>query len=143
MPPIAAGVLAVRAHAAVAAQLDRLQRAVVRHADLVVLHGRPAAVHADEVFLARQLELHRRAGFLREHRGNQIGILILVLVAEVAAHVLADDADLLLRDAEVARHVGAAVGDAAGRRVDRELVALPVRDAARGSICALWTNAVE
>ena len=98
-------------------------------ADLVVLRRRPAAVHADEVFLARELELHRRAGLLREHRGDQIGVLVLVLVAEVAAHVLADDADLLLRDAEIARHVGAAVGDAAGRRVDGQLVAVPGGDA--------------
>ncbi len=84
-------------------------------ADLVILRGRPAAVHADEIFLARKLQLHRRAGFLRQHRGDQIGILILVLVAEVAAHVLADDAHVFSRDPEIAGHVGAAIGDAPGR----------------------------
>ncbi len=86
-------------------------------------------MNADEVFLARELELHRRGRVLRQHRGDQIGVLILVLVAEVAAHVAADHADLFRRDAEVTRHVGAAVGDAAGRRVDGELVGVPGRDA--------------
>ena len=124
-----AGVLAVRPHPAVAAHLNRLQRAVALHAHLVVLRRRPAPVHADEVFLARQLQLHRRAGVLRQHRGDQIGVLVLVLVAEVAAHVAADDADFFLGDAEVARHVGAAVGDAAGRRVHRQLVGVPGGDA--------------
>ena len=123
-----AGVLAIGAHAAVAAQLNGLERAVARHADLVVLDGRPPPVHADEILLARQLELDGRRRLSGQHRRNQIGVLILVLVAEVAAHVLADDADVFLREAEVAGHVGAAVGDAAGRRVDRQLVARPVRD---------------
>ena len=113
-----------------------------RHAHLVVLRRRPAAVHADEVFFARQLELHRRARLLRQHGGDEIGVLILVLVAEVAAHVLADDAHFFRRDPEVARHVGAAVRDAAGRRVDRQLVAFPAATQTRGSICALWTKAV-
>ena len=98
-------------------------------ADLVVLARRPAAVHADEVFLARQLQLDRRARLLGQHRGDEIGVLVLVLVAEVAAHVLADDADLLVRHAEIAGDVVPAVGDAAGRRVDRQLVALPTRHA--------------
>ena len=85
---------------------------------------------ADEIFLARQLELHRRARLFRERGGDEIRVLILILVAEVAAHVAADDADVFRREAEVARDVAAAVGDAAGRRVDGELLALPVRDRA-------------
>src|SRR5207237_9148822 len=100
-----AAVLAVRPHAAEAAQLNRLQRAVAFHADLVVLHRRPAAVHADVVFLARELQLHGRARFLRERGRNQIRVLVLILVAEVAAHVQADDADVLGRYAEIALHV--------------------------------------
>ena len=89
-----------------AAQPDRVQGALGGHADRVVLRRRPAAVHADEVFLARELELDRRAGLACEHRGDEIGVLVLVLVAEVAAHVLADDADLVRRDPQVAGRVG-------------------------------------
>ena len=80
---------------------------------------------ADEVFFARQLQLHRRACFLGEHCGDEVGILVLILVAEASAHVVADDVDFFRRYLEVARHVGAAVRDALRRRVDRQLVALP------------------
>ena len=82
-------------------------------------------MHADEVFLARELELHRRARLLGEHCRDEIGVLVLVLVPEVAAHVLADDPHAIVGQAEIAGDVMAAVGDPAGRRVNRELFALP------------------
>ncbi len=66
---------------------------------------------------------------LRQQRGNQIGILILVFVAEAAAHVLADDAHFFVGYAQIAGHVMAAIRSALGRRVDRQLVALPAGDA--------------
>ena len=86
-------------------------------------------MHAEPVLAPRELEHHRCAGLLREHRRNQVGVLVLVLVAEVAAHVLADDPHLVVGEAEVARGVVLAVGDAAGRGVERELVAFPVSQA--------------
>ena len=52
-----------------------VKRSVVLHADLVILRRRPAAVHRDEIFLAREFQLHRRAGLLGQHRGHQIEIL--------------------------------------------------------------------
>ncbi len=119
------GIFPVRAHAAVAAQLQRLQCAVAADAHLVVLHRGPAAVHADVIFLARELQLDRRAGLPGQHGRDQVGILILVLVAEVAAHVLAHHADFILRNPQVARHIGPAIGDAPGGRVDGQPVALP------------------
>ena len=51
---------------------------------------------AEEVVSPGELQLDRRAGFLRQHRRDEIGILVLILVAEVPAHVLADDADLFV-----------------------------------------------
>ena len=118
MPRDIAGALAIRPHAAVAAKLDGGQRSVVFDADLVVLLGRPAAVHRDVVFLARELQLHRRAGLLRQHGGHQIEILALILVAEAAAHVLADHAHLFERHLQVVGDIDAAVGNALGGGVD-------------------------
>jgi hypothetical protein len=71
---------------------------------------------------------HRCGSFFREHRGDQVGVLVLVLVAEITAHVFADDANLLLRDSEIAGHIGPAIRDATGRRVDGQFVAVPTRD---------------
>src|SRR5579871_2657783 len=41
-------------------------------------------------------------------------------------HVLRDHANFLIGNSEIAGDVVAAVGDAAGRRVDRQLVAVPL-----------------
>ena len=85
-------------------------------------------MHADEVFLARHLQLHRRARFLREHDRDQVGVLVLILVAEVAAHVQTDDSDLLVGDSQITGDVVAAVDDAARWCVHGQLVALPRRN---------------
>ena len=128
----AAAALAVRAHAADAPELDGLQRPVAGGPHPVVLHRRPAAVDAEEVVPPRQLQLDGAPRLAREERRDEIGVLALVLVAEPAAHVLADDAYPLGRQTEVLRHVGPAVRDALGRRPQGELVALPARHRAAG-----------
>ena len=107
----------------------RGQRAIILHADLVVLLGGPAPVHRDEIFLAREFELHGHAGVLGQHRGHQIEILALILVAEAAAHVLADHAHLLRAAASGPGDVRAAIGNALRGGVDGQLVALPIGDA--------------
>ena len=123
-----ARVLPIRAHAAVPAQLDRLEHAVGADAHLVVLRRGPAPVHADEVVFPREFQLHGRAGFPGEQGGHEVVILILVLVAESTAHVLTDDAHLVGGNSEMPRHVGPAVRDALGRGIQRELVAVPGGD---------------
>ncbi len=127
-PADASRILAVRPHAAIAAQLKRLEHALAADPNLVVLRGRPAAVNPDEILFARHFQLHRRARFLRQHRGDQVSILILVLVADAAAHVLADDAHLLVGDSQISGHVMATIRRALGRRIQGQLLALPVGD---------------
>ena len=117
----------IRPHAAIAAELDRGQRPIGLYADFVILLGRPAAVHRDEIFLARELQFYRRAGLLRQHGDHQIGILALIFVAESAAHVLADHAHVLERQVQIARDFHAAVRNALGGRIDGKLVAFPLR----------------
>ena len=92
-----------------------------------MLHRGPAAVHADEVIAAGHLEFDGSAHLLGQHGGDQIGVLVLILVAEVASHVLADYAHVLSRDAQVPRRIVLAVGDAAGGSVNGEPVAIPGR----------------
>ena len=87
---------------------------------------------AEKVVLPRQLQLDGAPRLAREERRDEIGVLTLVLVAEPAAHVLADDADLLGRQIEIPRHIRTAVRDALGRRPQRELVALPTRHGGAG-----------
>jgi hypothetical protein len=100
---------AVRPHAAIAAELDGVERAVVVYAYLVILLGGPAAVHGDEVFLAREFQLDGRAGALGKHGGHQVEIVILVLVAKAAAHELAHHAHFFGGQLQIARDVGMAV----------------------------------
>jgi hypothetical protein len=93
----AAAALAMRPHAAEAAELDGLQHPVAVGPHLVVLHRRPAAVDTEEVVPSRQLQLDGAPRLAREKGREEVGVLTLVLVAEPAAHVLADDADPLGR----------------------------------------------
>src|SRR5579872_2350286 len=85
-------ILPIRTHPAIAAKLQRLQGAIMADAYFVILHRRPAAMHADEIFLARKLQPDRRTRQLGQRRRDEVRVLVLILVAEVAAHVLADDA---------------------------------------------------
>ena len=81
-----------------------------------------------KVLLAGQLELDRPPRAPCELRGDEIGVRTLVLVAESAAHVLADHADLVRREAERSSDIVAAVRDALRRRPDRELAEFPLCD---------------
>ena len=128
-PADGTGVFPIATHAAVAAKLNGLQQAIASHTDLVILNGGPAAMDTDEVIFSGELELDRRPRFFGEHGGDEIGILILILVAESATHVLADDLNLLWWNSQIARRVAAAIGDSLSRRVERQLISLPVSDA--------------
>ena len=63
---------------------------------------------------------------LGQQSRNQVGVLILVLVAKSAPHISTHNPNLMVRETEIARCVMATVGDTLGRRIQRELVALPV-----------------
>ena len=125
----APAVLPVAAHAAVATELDRGEGAIVGHPNFVVLHRGPATVHPQPVFLAGELENHRCPHALGKHRGNEVGVLVLILVAKATAHVLTDDPDVVLAQTKVSCGVVPTVRDSLSRRIERELLALPVRQA--------------
>ena len=78
------------------------------------------------LFLAIEHQLHRRARLLREPRADQPFGAELQLAAEAAAHVLADDADVRLRNAQAAGEVVARGVDALRRDPRRQLVAVPL-----------------
>src|SRR5439155_11303578 len=121
--------LPVRSHTAVSAELDGLERAIATDSDLVVLRRRPTAMDCNEVFLPRELQLDGRARFFCKHCSHQIEILILVLVPETAAHVLADHADFFGRNPQVSRGIRPAIRDALRGRIESQLIAFPLSDA--------------
>src|SRR5919109_1322999 len=92
----APGILAIGAHAAVADELDGGDGAVIFDPHLVLLHGRPAPMHAEPVVAARVFQHDWRLGVARQRGGDQVGVLVLILVAESPAHIVAHDAHLLV-----------------------------------------------
>ena len=111
-------------------RVERGDHAVGRDARLD-LCGRRRPIAGDEVlFLAVEHQLHRRAGFLREPRADQAFGAERQLAAEAAAHVLADDADVGLRNRERAGEVLARRVDALRGDPGRQLVAVPLADRA-------------
>ncbi len=122
----------VRAHPAVAGLLNRGHGSVLLDAHLEVLNGVPTSVRAQPVVLAGQLQQHRSVRLLRQGRRDQVEVIAAVLVAETAAHVLADDLDLVVFETQIPRVVMAAVGDALGRRVNRDLVPVPLGQSRAG-----------
>src|SRR4029077_16131188 len=103
--PDRSGIFPVTSHTAVAAKLNCLENPLSGHANLIVLNGGPSAVNADEIVLAREFELHRRARLLRQHGSNEVGILILILIPKTAAHVMANDLNLILWNSQISRRV--------------------------------------
>ena len=87
-------------------------------------------MHAEPVVAASVFEHHRTIHAARKLGRDQVGVLVLVLVAEAAAHVLGDDAHLVILQAEVAGGIVAAIGNPLGRRVQGQLVAFPGRQRA-------------
>src|SRR5262245_40783065 len=91
----APGILAIGAHATVADELDGGDRAIVSDTHLILLHGGPATMHAEPVVAARVFQHDRRVGVAGERGGDEVGVLVLILVAESAAHVVAHYAHVL------------------------------------------------
>ena len=106
-------------------EVHRGDGAVLFHADFVLLLRGPAAMHADVIVLPGELELHRLAGDLGEHRRHVIVVLRLILVAEAAAHVFADHAHFAERQVKVFGDVRARVGNALGRGIHGQLAGIP------------------
>ena len=127
-----AGVLAVGPHAAVAAQLHGGDGAVVLHADPVFLHRGPAAVNAEPVVAAGIFEHYRARNPAGKLGGDEVGVLVLVLVTETATHVLGDNPHLVVFETKIPGGVVTAIGDALGGRVQGELVAFPACQSAAG-----------
>ena len=91
------------------------------------LLDRRVAVPGVEVLLAtRERALHRPARALRELDPDVRVVAGVVLRAEAAAHVVADDAHLVPRQAERVRDLLADAPDELRRDVDDELVAFPL-----------------
>ena len=118
-----------RAGAARAPRLgvERRDDAVGRHAGFDARGGRRPIAGREMLFLAIEHQLDRRVGLLREPGADQaFGADAQRLAAKAAAHVLADDADVGLRNAERGREVLARAVDALRRDPDRQLVAVPL-----------------
>ena len=93
---------------------------------------------SNKIVFPRELQFDGCACFFGQHRSDQIGILILVLVAETAAHVMADHVYRLRRNPEIPGGVGTAVRDALGRCVQRQFVGVPGSDTRPGfHLCVL------
>src|SRR5262245_63069192 len=107
----ATGILAIGAHATVADELDGSDGAIVFDTHLVLLHGGPAPMHAEPVIAARVFQHDRRVGVSGERRSDQVSVLVLILVAESTAHVVAHDAHLLVFQSQIPGHVMAAIGN--------------------------------
>src|SRR5689334_6253812 len=82
------------------------------------------------LFLAIEHQLDRRARGFRELRANQAFRAQIQFAAEATAHVLSDDADIRLRNAETVRKVAARGRDALRRHPGGQLVAFPFADRA-------------
>src|SRR4029079_10151068 len=80
--------------------VERGDDAVSRYARLDVRRRRPAVSGGEMLFLAIEHQFDRRARLLRELRADQSLRAELQLAAEAAAHVLADDADVGLRNVQ-------------------------------------------
>ena len=89
-------------------------------------------MHAEPVVTARVFQHDWRLGVARQRGGNQVGVLVLILVAESSAHIVAHDAHLLVFQAQIPGHVMAAIGNALGRGIQGQRLALPVRQGAAG-----------
>ena len=91
-----------RARAARAPRLgvERGDDAVGRHARLDPRRGRRTVAGGEVLFLAIEHQLDRRVRLLRQPRADQPFGAERQLAAEAAAHVLADDADVGLRNVQ-------------------------------------------
>src|SRR3954467_3428454 len=82
------------------------------------------------LFLAIEEQLHRPAGVLREPRADEALRVGTELAAEAAAHVLRDDTDVRARNLQALREAVLRPMHALRRYPCRELVAVPLADAA-------------
>ena len=107
---------------------ERGQRPVGLRAGTEPLDGR-MPVSADQVLLAaRERAADGPSGALGDLRGDERVLAGMVLRAEAAAHEVADDAHLVLRDAELLGGLRAHAPDELRRGVEVEDVAFPLAD---------------
>ena len=116
--------------------MDRGEGAVLLRSDVDGDERRGRVARAQVLLLAVEHELDRSARGLREaardHRELAARGRGCELAAETAAHMLGDHADLGARNPEGLGDAFLDREDALGRGVDRELVAVPLRDHAVG-----------
>src|SRR5439155_8811233 len=104
---------------------ERGERAVGSRAGTELLDRRVAVPRVEVLLATRERALDRAARALRE-LDRDVGVVArVVLRAEAAAHVVADDAHFVARQAERLRDLLADAPDELRRDVDDEPVALP------------------